>query len=70
MAESKNLGNKKLSSSLSAAYAFIVLFGVVSLFSDMTHEGARRAGNTEPGTGCDAVACDIGNRAWQGFRSA
>jgi len=41
MAESKNLGNKKLSSSLSAAYAFIVLFGVVSLFSDMTHEGAR-----------------------------
>jgi MFS family permease len=29
------------SATLSSAYAFIVLFGVVSLFSDMTHEGAR-----------------------------
>ncbi len=49
MSESKNLGNKSFPSSLSAEYAFIVLFGVVSLSSDMTHEGARRAGNTEPG---------------------
>lgn len=26
---------------LSSAYAFVVVFGIVSLFSDMTHEGAR-----------------------------
>lgn len=32
---------KTASATLSSAYAFIVLFGVVSLFSDMTHEGAR-----------------------------
>lgn len=30
-----------VSPALSSAYAFIVLFGIVSLFSDMTHEGAR-----------------------------
>lgn len=40
----RNKGPKKrkiVSSSLTSAYAFIVLFGIVSLFSDMTHEGAR-----------------------------
>jgi len=39
-----NLRSKKhkaVSASLTSAYAFIVLFGIVSLFSDMTHEGAR-----------------------------
>lgn len=32
----KNKNNKKMS----AAMSFIILFGIVSLFSDMTHEGA------------------------------
>jgi predicted MFS family arabinose efflux permease len=32
---------KPRSNLLSSAYAFVVVFGIVSLFSDMTHEGAR-----------------------------
>ncbi|MDO4488420.1 MAG: MFS transporter [Eubacteriales bacterium] len=33
--------NKKLAASAGGAMAFIFLMGIVSLFSDMTHEGAR-----------------------------
>jgi MFS family permease len=35
------LPTKKISSALNSAYAFVVFFGIVSLFSDMTHEGSR-----------------------------
>jgi len=41
MKQNGALSKKTASATLSSAYAFIVLFGVVSLFSDMTHEGAR-----------------------------
>lgn len=33
--------DKKISKARGSAYAFIIFFGIVSLFSDMTHEGAR-----------------------------
>ena len=38
---------------MSQAMAFIVLFGIVSLFSDMTHEGASSWWATPCGT-CSA----------------
>ena len=34
------MGNKRKTKPLSQAMMFIILFGIVSLFSDMTHEGA------------------------------
>ncbi|MDR0877382.1 MAG: MFS transporter [Treponema sp.] len=37
----KNLNNPQGSAVKKAAFSFILLMGVVSLFSDMTHEGAR-----------------------------
>jgi len=41
MTRLKDPAKKTASTVLSSSYAFIVLFGIVSLFSDMTHEGAR-----------------------------
>lgn len=41
MPENSAKRRRGASISLSSAYTFIVLFGVVSLFSDMTYEGAR-----------------------------
>lgn len=32
--------NKQRNNKISSAMIFIILFGIVSLFSDMTHEGA------------------------------
>jgi MFS family permease len=37
----KKISGSQSAKALGSAYLFIVLFGVVSLFSDMTHEGAR-----------------------------
>ena len=34
------IGKNKNNKTMSAAMSFIILFGIVSLFSDMTHEGA------------------------------
>lgn len=37
----KDVSAREPSNTRSSAYLFVLLFGVVSLFSDMTHEGAR-----------------------------
>jgi MFS family permease len=41
MRQHNSKNHRAASTSLASAYAFVVLFGIVSLFSDMTHEGAR-----------------------------
>ena len=48
------------STAMGGAYAFVVIFGVVSLFSDMTHEGARSiTGPFLSSMGLDAAAVGI-----------
>lgn len=68
MKESKSVVGKMLF--VPSAYGFIILFGIVSLFSDMTHEGAR--GITGPflstfGLSAGAVAMIAGFGEFVGY---
>lgn len=56
--------NDKYNALQRQALSFIILMGVVSLFSDMTYEGARSPDRALPGASGSFSLC-----RWSGFRA-